>query len=91
MADHRASRPTSFKRSGRAQQLAEVEACCAQHRMQPVTQCTLEMAAVDPMFLLEVLDYRLDGLAPLKLLEFFRFELLALAPVFYRDAGVSPR
>ena len=52
--------------------------------MQPVALLTLEVAALHSVVLLEVPDDRLDGLAPLEQLEFFRIVLLALAPVFDR-------
>ena len=56
--------------------------------MQPVALFTLEVTAVQVLVLLVVLDGGLDGLAPLEQLVFFGIELLALAPVLDRDAGV---
>jgi virulence-associated protein VagC len=67
-----ARRPSPCGRS--AQQPADVVTRRAQHRMQSVALCTLQVTAVHPVFFLQVPDDRLDRLPPLEQLPFLRCE-----------------
>jgi hypothetical protein len=66
---------------GGPQQPPDVVTRCAQHRVQPVANLALQMAAVHPVVGLQVPDHRLNGITPFDELKPFGIQPLGLTPV----------